>query len=186
VFGKDAERLSSRVGPESPCSFVYAFGPSFLAPRRAESPSKKRGAGPEGYDTPMQREADYYTPGETASLLGLTEFTVLGLLTSGQLEGHQDDQARWWIPAAAVDEAVRRSRDADPLTDPSAEETVSMPPVSPGPHGSEDTPVSEDSTTSNAAAEDEGRRTEPPDMRRPEAAESADSPTEVQAGLRRT
>jgi hypothetical protein len=119
----------------------------------------------------MPREADFYTPGETASLLGLTEFTVLGLLTSGQLEGHQDDQARWWIPAAAVDEAVRRSRGADPLADPSAEETISMPPVSPGPHGSEDTPVSEDTTTSNAVAEDEGRRTEPPDMRRTEAAE---------------
>jgi excisionase family DNA binding protein len=61
----------------------------------------------------MPREADFYTPGEAARLLGLTEFTVLGLLTSGQLEGHQDEQARWWIPAAAVGEAVRRSRGAD-------------------------------------------------------------------------
>jgi hypothetical protein len=87
----------------------------------------------------MPREADFYTPGETASLLGLTEFTVLSLLTSGQLEGRQDDQARWWIPAAAVNEAVRRSRDADPLADPSAEETISMPPVSPIPQGSADT-----------------------------------------------
>jgi hypothetical protein len=66
----------------------------------------------------MPREADFYTPGETASLLGLTEFTVLSLLTSGQLVGHQDEEAHWWIPAAAVDEAVRRSRDADPLGRP--------------------------------------------------------------------
>jgi predicted transcriptional regulator len=34
---------------------------------------------------------------------------------------------------------VRRSRGADPLENPSAEETVSMPPVSPGPQGGEDT-----------------------------------------------
>ncbi len=61
----------------------------------------------------MLREADFYTPGEAANMLRLTEFTVLGLLTSGQLEGHQDDQGRWWIPAATVDEAVRRDRDAD-------------------------------------------------------------------------
>src|SRR5215218_7633839 len=88
---------------------------------------------------PMTREADFYTPGEVARLLGLTEFTVLGLLTSGQLEGHQDEQARWWIPAAAVDEAMRRSRGADAPIDPSAEETIVMPPVSPEPQASEDT-----------------------------------------------
>jgi hypothetical protein len=87
----------------------------------------------------MPREADFYTPGEAARLLGLTEFTVLGLLTSGELEGHQDEQARWWIPAAAVGEAVRRSRGADAPVDPSAEETIAMPPVSPEPHASEDT-----------------------------------------------
>jgi predicted transcriptional regulator len=86
----------------------------------------------------MPRVADYYRPGEAANLLGLTEFTVLGLLTSGQLEGHQDEEARWWIPAAAVDAAVRRSRDADPLVDPSTEETIAIDAVSPGPHGSED------------------------------------------------
>jgi predicted site-specific integrase-resolvase len=87
----------------------------------------------------MPREADFYTPGEAANMLGLAEFTVLGLLTSGQLEGHQDEEARWWIPAAAVDEAVRRSRDADPLVDPSTEETIAMEAVSPDPQGSADT-----------------------------------------------
>ena len=87
----------------------------------------------------MPREADFYTPGEAARLLGLTEFTVLGLLTSGELEGHQDEQARWWIPAAAVDEAVRRSSGADAPVDPSAEETIAMPPLSPEPQASENT-----------------------------------------------
>jgi len=38
-----------------------------------------------------------------------------------------------------VEEAVRRSRDADPVADPSTEETIAMEAVSPGPHGSEDT-----------------------------------------------
>ncbi len=74
----------------------------------------------------MPKEADFYTPSEAADWLGLAELTVLGLLTSGELEGHQDEQGRWWIPAAAVDEAVRRSRDTDPIADPSTEETVAV------------------------------------------------------------
>jgi regulator of replication initiation timing len=91
----------------------------------------------------MAREADFYTPSEAANLLGLAEFTILGLLTSGELEGRQDEQGRWWIPAAAVDEAVRRSRDASPQApssaDASVEETIPITPVSDGPQGREDT-----------------------------------------------
>jgi predicted site-specific integrase-resolvase len=94
----------------------------------------------------MPREADFYTPGEAANMLGLTEFTVLGLLTSGQLEGHQDEEARWWIPAAAVDEAVRRSRDSDPLAGPSTEETIAMEPVSADPQDSVDTTTQSDAS----------------------------------------
>jgi predicted transcriptional regulator len=89
----------------------------------------------------MAREADFYTPSEAANLLGLAEFTILGLLTSGELEGRQDEQGRWWIPAAAVDEAARRGRGADTPTDPSVEETAAMTPISPP--GSEDTPAKE-------------------------------------------
>jgi excisionase family DNA binding protein len=100
--------------------------------------------------TPRPREADFYTPGEAARLLGLTEFTILGLLTSGQLEGHQDEQARWWIPAVAVDEAVRRSRGADAPVDPSAEETIAIPPVSPA--DSADEPASDETTQFEAVA----------------------------------
>jgi regulator of replication initiation timing len=91
----------------------------------------------------MAREADFYTPSEAANLLGLAEFTILGLLTSGELEGRQDEQGRWWIPAAAVDAAVKRSRDASPRApssaDPSVEETIPITPVSNGPQGREDT-----------------------------------------------
>jgi predicted transcriptional regulator len=94
----------------------------------------------------MAREADTFTPGEVARALGLTEFTVLSLLTSGQLEGHQDDQARWWIPASAVDAAImRRSASTDAPPDPSVEETVAMPPISPT--GGADTPATDTSAT---------------------------------------
>src|ERR671910_3881879 len=93
----------------------------------------------------MAREADFYTPGEVARVLGLTEFTVLSLLTSGQLEGHQDEQARWWIPASAIDDAVRSSASTDAQPDPSVEETVAMPSISPtGGADTLDTPASEE------------------------------------------
>jgi excisionase family DNA binding protein len=92
----------------------------------------------------MAREADTFTPGEVARALGLTEFTVLSLLTSGQLEGHQDEQARWWIPASAIDDAImRRSGSTDAPPDPSVEETAAMPPVSPT--GNADTPATDTS-----------------------------------------
>src|SRR5215212_11597675 len=83
----------------------------------------------------MPREADFYTPGEAARLLGLAERTILGLLTSGQLEGHQDERARWWIPFGAIEaaqrsreasyiEAAQRSREASNSTDLSVEQTI--------------------------------------------------------------
>src|SRR5918995_4803427 len=113
----------------------------------------------------MAREADFYTPSEAANLLGLAEFTILGLLTSGELEGRQDEQGRWWIPAAAVDEAARRGRGADTPTDPSVEETTAMTPISPP--GSEDTPTKEtpmsEETTEFEAGAGSTRRTPPMD-----------------------
>src|SRR5215218_1904817 len=108
---------------------------------------------------PMTREADFYTPGEVARLLGLTEYTVLGLLTTGQLEGRQDEQARWWIPASTIEDAVRHSRGTDSQPVPSAEETIPMPSV-----GSE-TQASEETIQFEAVAEP-ARRTEPSDARR--------------------
>jgi excisionase family DNA binding protein len=88
---------------------------------------------------PTTREADFYTPGEAAQLLRLTEFAVLGMLTTGQLEGQQDEQARWWIPASTIDHAARRSSGTDAPPDPSAEETIAMAPVSTEPQASEET-----------------------------------------------
>jgi len=80
----------------------------------------------------MSREADFYSPGEAANLLGLPEFTVLGLLTTGQLEGQQDEQARWWIPAAVVAEAAKHGEDAQDSREspsPASEETTQLGPI---------------------------------------------------------
>lgn len=76
----------------------------------------------------MPNEADFYTHGEVAKMLGLSELTVLSLLTSGQLEGHQDEQARWWIPSAAV-AAARHGRSAGNSVAPSAEQTTPIEPL---------------------------------------------------------
>ena len=115
---------------------------------------------------PTTREADFYTPGEAAQLLGLSEFTVLGMLTTGQLEGQQDEQARWWIPASTIDDAARRSSGTDAPPDPSAEETIAMVPVSSEPQASEET-IELESVAGRAprtpSTHDEGEgRTEPP------------------------
>src|SRR5215208_3101752 len=108
---------------------------------------------------PTTREADFYTPGEAAQLLRLTEFAVLGMLTTGQLEGQQDEQARWWIPASTIDDAARRSSGTDAPPDPSAEETIAMEPVSSEAQDSEETIQFE-------AVAEPARRTEPSDARR--------------------
>ena len=98
----------------------------------------------------MPNDADFYTPGEVAKMLGLAELTVLSLLTSGQLEGHQDERARWWIPPAAVD-AARRSTSADNAAGPLYEETVPITLVNPTNGGA--LPASEETTQLEAGAE---------------------------------
>src|SRR5215216_3661417 len=115
---------------------------------------------------PTTREADFYTPGEAAQLLRLTEFAVLGMLTTGQLDGQQDEQARWWIPASTIDHAARRSSGTDAPPDPSAEETIAMAPVSTEPQASEET-IELESVAGRASrtpsTHDEGEgRTRPP------------------------
>jgi hypothetical protein len=65
---------------------------------------------------------DYYTTGETARILGLTEGRIRQLLLAGELEGERDPlHDRWRIPQHAVharkeqstsQEVVRRGADA--------------------------------------------------------------------------
>lgn len=52
------------------------------------------------------KEADFYSSGEAAKVLGISERQVLGMVVSGELEGQQDEWARWRIPVSAV----RRAR----------------------------------------------------------------------------
>jgi hypothetical protein len=56
---------------------------------------------------PMTKEADFYSTGEAAEALGLSERRVFGMLVSGELEGHQDEWARWRVPASAIRRARR-------------------------------------------------------------------------------
>jgi regulator of replication initiation timing len=77
-------------------------------------------------------EGDFYSVGNAAKRLGLAEVTVLSMLTSGQLEGQQDEQARWWIPAAVVEAAVNLSeepQDSGSLATPASEETTRLDPI---------------------------------------------------------
>ena len=74
-------------------------------------------------------------------MLGLSQMAVLGLLTSGQLEGHQDERARWLIPSTAVDTA-RHGMNAGNSVSPLAEETPMMPA---SPTNNQARPVSEES-----------------------------------------
>src|SRR5918997_2440201 len=77
-------------------------------------------------------EGDFYSVGETAKRLGLAEGTVLSMLTSGQLEGQQDEQARWWIPVAVVDAAVSYAEEAQGTGEPpspASEETTQLGPL---------------------------------------------------------
>ena len=102
-------------------------------------------------------------------MLGLAEMTVLGLLTSGQLEGHQDERARWWIPSTAV-HAARHSSEASTSTDLSIEQTI---PIA--------APVSSTDSPATTAGEDVGEHTGEQDEERADASSSSGYTTTKQA-----
>jgi hypothetical protein len=64
---------------------------------------------------PMAKEADFYSTGEAAEALGLSERRVFSMLVSGELEGQQDEWARWRVPASAI---RRARRSPEPSSDP--------------------------------------------------------------------
>jgi excisionase family DNA binding protein len=43
-------------------------------------------------------DGDYYTPGQAARILGLTDRHVRHMLAGGELEGEQTESGRWKIP----------------------------------------------------------------------------------------
>ena len=61
----------------------------------------------EGRNKPMVQEADFYTAEEAAKVLGIPVRHVFSMLCGGELEGHQDEWARWLVPASALQEARR-------------------------------------------------------------------------------
>ena len=56
----------------------------------------------------MAQEADFYSAEEVARVLKIPVRRVFGMLCGGELEGYQDEWARWHVPASAV-QGMRRS-----------------------------------------------------------------------------
>jgi hypothetical protein len=54
---------------------------------------------------PVVTEADFYSAEEAAKALGIPVRRVFGMLCGGELEGTQDEWARWRVPASAVQRA---------------------------------------------------------------------------------
>jgi hypothetical protein len=61
----------------------------------------------------MAQEADFYTAEEAAKVLGIPVRRVFGMLCGGELEGRQDEWARWLVPASAL-QGARRNTKASP------------------------------------------------------------------------
>ena len=59
-------------------------------------------------------EEDFYTTGEAARILRVTESRVRQLLASGELEGSRDVNERWQIPQHAVHERMDRQGPREP------------------------------------------------------------------------
>lgn len=64
---------------------------------------------------PVVTEADFYSADEAAKALGMPVRRVFGMLCGGELEGHQDEWARWRVPASALQ---RMRRNPQPSYDP--------------------------------------------------------------------
>jgi hypothetical protein len=72
----------------------------------------------------MVRDADYYTPGEAAKALGVPPIRIFTMLCSGELEGRQDERARWWVPVGAVERTRQRLEAPSGPSDPSDHDDV--------------------------------------------------------------
>jgi len=125
----------------------------------------------------MAKQADLYGPDEAAKLLGIPRIRLFGMLTSGELEGHQDEWARWRIPARAI----RRARqDPEPPSGPggSSEDDAESRTAEGGEAFS-----SEEKTTQTVEepSEEEGQQEEEDRERRPQSGIDAEKGSEVEA-----
>ncbi len=125
----------------------------------------------------MAKQADLYSPDEAAKMLGIPRIRLFGMLTSGELEGHQDEWARWRIPARAI----RRARqDPEPPSGPggSSEDDAESRVAEEGEAFS-----SEEKTTRTVEepSEEEGKQEEVEDReRRPQSGIDAEKGSEVE------
>ncbi len=110
-------------------------------------------------------------------MLGIPRIRLFGMLTSGELEGHQDEWARWRIPARAI----RRARqDPEPPSGPggSSEDDAEFRIAEEGEAFS-----SEEKTTQTVEepSEEEGQQEEEDRERRPQSGIDAEKGSEVEA-----
>jgi sortase A len=123
----------------------------------------------------MAKQADLYSPDEAAKMLGISPIRLFGMLASGELEGHQDECARWRIPARAIRRACQ-----DP-------ESPSGPGGSSGNDAESriaeegDAPSSEEITqTVEELSEEEGQQEEQDRERRPQSGTDVEKNSEVE------
>ncbi len=110
-------------------------------------------------------------------MLGISPIRLFGMLASGELEGHQDEWARWRIPARAI----RRARqDPEPPSGPggSSEDAAECRIAEEGEAFS-----SEEKTTQTVEepSEEEGQQDEGGRERRPQSGINAEKGSEVEA-----
>ena len=123
----------------------------------------------------MAKQADLYSPDEAAKMLGIPAIRVFSMLSSGELEGYQDEWARWRIPATAV---RRDRRDSKPPSGPggSSEDDAESRIAEEG-----EAPSSEDITqTIEEPSEEEGQQEEENRERRSQSGISVEKSSEVE------
>jgi len=59
-------------------------------------------------------DGDFYTPGQAARILGLTDRHVRHMLAGGELEGEQTGSGRWQIPQREVHRVLEERRRRSP------------------------------------------------------------------------
>ena len=123
----------------------------------------------------MVKQADLYSLDEAAKMLGIPSIRLFGMLASGELEGHQDEWARWRIPARAI---RRACQDAEPPSGPggSSEDDAESRIAEEG-----DAPSSEETTqTVEELSEEEGHQEEQDRERRPQSGIGVEKNSEVE------
>ncbi len=123
----------------------------------------------------MAKQADLYSPDEAAKMLGISPIRLFGMLASGELEGHQDEWARWRIPARAI---RRACQDPEPPSGPdgSFEDDAESRIAEEG-----DAPSSEETTqTVEELSEEEGQQEEENRERRSQSGIGVEKSSEVE------